>query len=54
MLLQIGLDIGSTTAKIVALHEGTIVHRAYARHYSDIRTAVPGLWRGGMHRFPEA
>lgn len=54
MLLQIGLDIGSTTAKIVALHEGTIVHRAYARHYSDIRTAVPGLWREVMHRFPEA
>lgn len=54
MLLQIGLDIGSTTAKIVALHEGTIVHQAYARHYSDIRTAVPGLWREVMHLFPEA
>ncbi|MUG85264.1 2-hydroxyglutaryl-CoA dehydratase [Paenibacillus timonensis] len=54
MLLQIGLDIGSTTAKIVALREGRIVHRAYVRHYSDIRNAVPALWREVMERFPNA
>ncbi|MGP0587716.1 BadF/BadG/BcrA/BcrD ATPase family protein, partial [Paenibacillus timonensis] len=53
-MLQIGLDIGSTTAKIVALHEGGIVHRAYVRHYSDIRNAVPALWREVMERFPNA
>ncbi|MGG3453698.1 acyl-CoA dehydratase activase-related protein [Paenibacillus rhizolycopersici] len=54
MLLQIGLDIGSTTAKIVALREGRIVHRAYVRHYSDIRNAVPALWREVIERFPNA
>ncbi|MGG6314581.1 acyl-CoA dehydratase activase-related protein [Paenibacillus macerans] len=54
MRLQIGLDIGSTTAKIVAMREGRIVHRDYVRHYSDIRTAVLALWRDVMGLFPDA
>lgn len=54
MLLQIGLDIGSTTAKIIAMHAGHIVHQDYVRHYSDIRTAVLSLWREVMGRFTGA
>lgn len=33
----IGLDIGSTTAKIVALKDGEEIYRCYERHYSMVR-----------------
>lgn len=53
MLLQIGLDIGSTTAKIVAMHDGQIVHQDYIRHYSDIKSAVLSLWSDLSKRFTD-
>ena len=35
--MRIGLDIGSTTMKCVVLDgDGTVVYRAYERHYSEI------------------
>ena len=37
-LLHVGLDIGSTTVKIVILDEGlNIVYSNYERHYSDTK-----------------
>ena len=36
-VLQMGLDIGSTTIKIILLDGDQIVHQQYRRHNSDIR-----------------
>lgn len=36
-MLRIGLDIGSTTAKVVVIERNTIVYQDYVRHYSDIK-----------------
>lgn len=40
-MLHIGLDIGSTTAKLVVIERDIIVYQDYVRHYSDIKKAVP-------------
>jgi len=38
MPIKIGIDIGSTTVKVVLLDEGNnLVYRAYARHYAKVR-----------------
>lgn len=38
MTIHVGLDVGSTTAKAVALNEkGEILFQTYRRHYSDIK-----------------
>ncbi|KAA8997139.1 2-hydroxyacyl-CoA dehydratase [Paenibacillus spiritus] len=50
--LVIGLDVGSTTAKLVVLEDGRVVHQNYARHYSDIQTAVRSLLEEVAARFP--
>lgn len=40
-ILRIGLDVGSTTVKIVILAEDdTILYSKYQRHYSDIRRTI--------------
>lgn len=36
-MLRIGLDIGSTTAKLVVIERNTVVYQDYVRHYSDIK-----------------
>lgn len=36
-MLHIGLDIGSTTAKLVVIERDIIVYQDYVRHYSDIK-----------------
>ncbi len=38
--LSVGIDVGSTTAKLVVLRDGEIVHRKYERHFSEIRNKV--------------
>lgn len=38
---KVGIDIGSTTIKVVVLDaEEHIVYKHYARHFSDIPTAL--------------
>ncbi|WP_407313465.1 acyl-CoA dehydratase activase-related protein [Desulfosporosinus sp. SB140] len=39
-VLNIGLDVGSTTVKIVVLENRTIVYKNYLRHFSNIRNTV--------------
>ncbi len=42
--LKIGIDVGSTTVKIVAMDENdNIVLKDYRRHFSDVRTTVKEL-----------
>ncbi len=38
--LSLGIDVGSTTAKLVVLRNGEIVYRRYERHFSEIRSKV--------------
>ena len=36
--LSLGLDIGSTTAKIIVVENDNILYRRYERHFSQVRT----------------
>lgn len=55
MELHVGLDVGSTTAKVVALDaERRLLFKAYERHFSDIRTCVGHLMRRLAGQFPAA
>jgi len=43
-LLHIGLDIGSTTVKLVALNSfDEIIYSDYKRHFSDIKSTIIGI-----------
>lgn len=54
MLLHIGLDVGSTTAKIVVMYQSKIIHKKYVRHFSDIQQAVLSLWTEILNQFHDA
>lgn len=45
-ILRVGIDIGSTTAKIVVVDEGEVVYRKYERHYSQVRQKTLELLQG--------
>ena len=41
IVLRVGIDVGSTTVKIVVLSlEGKVLHSKYERHCADIRTTI--------------
>ncbi|MDR1943646.1 MAG: acyl-CoA dehydratase activase, partial [Synergistaceae bacterium] len=43
-LLHVGLDVGSTTAKVVVLNgDDQIIHSHYCRHFADIQSTVRDL-----------
>lgn len=50
---QIGLDIGSTTIKLVVLRDGSIVYDRYARHHADISGEISRLLMDVRAAFPE-
>jgi len=53
--LQIGLDVGSTTAKLVVLNnKKEILHKAYQRHFSDIKNTTLSLLQTVAEKFPNA
>lgn len=55
MELQIGLDVGSTTAKLVVLNnKKEILHKAYQRHFSDIKNTTLSLLQTVAEKFPNA
>ena len=39
-VLNIGIDVGSTTAKIVVEKDGKIIHECYQRHFSQVREKI--------------
>ncbi|MBC8080553.1 MAG: 2-hydroxyglutaryl-CoA dehydratase, partial [Gorillibacterium sp.] len=52
-MLHVGLDVGSTTAKMVAVDRaGNIVYQSYRRHLSDVKSTVLGLLSDIRRRFP--
>ncbi|MGN1346327.1 MAG: 2-hydroxyglutaryl-CoA dehydratase, partial [Eubacteriales bacterium] len=48
--LTVGLDVGSTTAKIAVVRDGKLLFERYVRHYSKIRETLTDLIReaGGV------
>ena len=44
--LSIGIDIGSTTAKIVVVEDGRILYEKYQRHFSQVRQKTLELLAG--------
>ena len=52
---QAGLDVGSTTVKIVITDANDrLVYSRYRRHLSDVRTTVISLVDEAYAEFPEA
>ncbi|MBM4762889.1 2-hydroxyacyl-CoA dehydratase [Bacillus sp. B15-48] len=55
MELQVGLDVGSTTAKMVVLnHKNEMVFKSYQRHFSDIKNTTLRLLQQLSDEFPDA
>ena len=51
---HIGLDVGSTTVKIVILDEnGKTLHKKYQRHYSDIKKTLAEVLTEGIDKLGE-
>ncbi len=52
--MRIGLDIGSTTAKVAVLNEdGVLLYSNYRRHYSQVIEAITVLLQEIQDRFPD-
>ncbi|MCD8502583.1 MAG: 2-hydroxyacyl-CoA dehydratase [Bacillaceae bacterium] len=55
MRLNVGLDVGSTTAKLVALNEERkIVFKSYLRHFSDVKNTTVQLLSNLFNQFPHS
>ncbi|MDP4083729.1 MAG: acyl-CoA dehydratase activase-related protein [Bacillota bacterium] len=55
MELQVGLDVGSTTAKLVVLNsQNEIIYKSYQRHFSDIKNTTLSLLNSLAEQFPNA
>lgn len=51
-ILSLGLDVGSTTIKIVLLDENNkIVYSNYERHFSDIKNTLTKVIKGAYEKF---
>ena len=51
--LHVGLDVGSTTVKIIVLNEEKeVIYRDYQRHYSDTKNTVCTVLEDLIKRFP--
>lgn len=54
-LLHIGIDVGSTTVKIVVLNRmGSLLYYKYERHYADIRETVLSIIKETYTQFPDS
>ncbi len=50
--IHLGLDVGSTTVKLVALNSSyEIIYSTYKRHYSDVRNSVKDVILDAYKRF---
>ena len=55
MLFHIGLDVGSTTSKLVVLNEeNETVFLKYCRHFSDVKNTTVQMLREVSSKFPNA
>jgi predicted CoA-substrate-specific enzyme activase len=53
-LFRMGLDIGSTTIKLVLMQQDRIIHQDYRRHHSDIGHELTRVFADVTTRFPDA
>ena len=54
-ILHVGLDVGSTTVKIVVLDENQeTIYKDYQRHYSDTKNTVCSVLKNLNEKFPES
>ncbi|MBR0350795.1 MAG: 2-hydroxyacyl-CoA dehydratase [Clostridia bacterium] len=52
--LHVGLDVGSTTVKIIVLDENKqVIYKDYQRHYSDTKNTVCNVLENLLTMFPE-
>ena len=50
--IRLGLDVGSTTVKLVALNSSyELIYSVYKRHYSDVKNCVKEVLMGAYKRF---
>ena len=55
MLFHIGLDVGSTTSKLVVLNEeNATVFKKYCRHFSDVKNTTVQMLKEVYNKFPTA
>ena len=52
-VLNLGLDIGSTTIKMVLLDQDNLVYQQYRRHHSDIRGELVRAFQDIAAEFPD-
>jgi len=53
-LLHVGLDVGSTTVKIVVLNTNLdVIFQDYQRHYSDTKNTICAVLEDLINKFPE-
>ncbi|MDO4269405.1 MAG: acyl-CoA dehydratase activase [Eubacteriales bacterium] len=53
MNVNLGIDIGSTTVKIVVVRDGEIIHKRYERHFSKVREKAVELVRDARESIGE-
>ena len=54
-LLHVGLDVGSTTVKIVVMNENrNTIYRDYQRHFSDTKNTVCNVLENLATRYPNS
>ena len=53
-ILHVGLDVGSTTVKIVVMDtELNIIYRDYQRHFSDTKNTVCNVLNTLIEKYPD-
>lgn len=53
-LLHVGVDVGSTTVKIVVLNNNLeVIFQDYQRHYSDTKNTICAVLENLINKFPE-
>ena len=53
-LLHVGLDVGSTTVKIIVMDENlNIIYRDYQRHFSDTKNTVCNVLNKLIESYPD-
>lgn len=55
MLLHVGLDVGSTTAKLIVMNEDNrLIHQEYRRHFSDVKATTLSMLHDIQKQYPKA
>ena len=53
--LKIGIDVGSTTVKMIVLDKNeNILYKEYRRHYSDTKKTIKDLFNEVLEQFPKS